>query len=528
MAPGSHRRFPLAESEWHRNWCGAFLTPATIAVATILYVSSFTVGAHAQTNGSMSTARSVAQSQSPSPTGGAVLSSDGARARENRDNAALETLRKAFGQPASDLAIAPSAQSILDTRREPPSEPLQRDERNVGAKPDDAPRDDLSAQAGAPRAPDTAPARSIAGEIRFGMIGPFSGPAKDLGRNMRIGLEAAFNEVNKTGGVNGRMLKLVSGDDGYEPSRTPDALAKLMEGDKIFGFVGNIGTPTAAITLPFALQNKMLFFGALTGAALVRRDPPDKYVFNYRPGYAEETEATVRYLVNVRRLRPDQIAVFAQEDAFGDSGYAGVEKAIRHLQNRAPNVMRMNYKRNTVDVDQAVAQLRSRRGAIKAVVMVATYRVAARFIEKTRDLLPDLIYTNVSFVGSTSLADELMLLGARYATGVIVTQVVPAVDGFASSMLEYRTALQESAAGEKPDYISLEGYIDGKLLISGLRAAGPTLTTDKLVDAFESMRTIDLGLGNTMSFSRSEHQASHKIWGTMLDKSGHYEPLDLD
>src|SRR6516225_9171222 len=169
-------------------------------------------------------------------------------------------------------------------------------------------------------------------EIRFGISAPFTGPAKELGQNMKIGIEAAFNVANAKGGVYGRQLRLIAADDGYEPTRTVMAMKELDERDQVFGLVGNVGTPTAAVALPYALDRKMLFFGAFTGAGLLRNDPPDRYVFNYRASYAEETAAVVNYLVKVRRLLPEQIAVFAQQDAYGDSGFAGVEKAIRSLR----------------------------------------------------------------------------------------------------------------------------------------------------------------------------------------------------
>src|SRR4029077_2313745 len=193
-------------------------------------------------------------------------------------------------------------------------------------------------------------------------------------------------------------------------------MKELYEKETIFAFVGNVGTPTAVVGLPYALERKMLFFGAFTGAGLLRSDPPDRYVFNYRASYAEETEATVQYLVKVRRLKPTQIAVFAQQDAYGDAGFAGVAKAIRSVGGDDSKILRLNYQRNTVDVDEAVAQLQAHnsnksRLPIRAVIMVPTYRAAAKFIEKTRDLYPDMIYTSVSFVGSTALANELMLLG---------------------------------------------------------------------------------------------------------------------
>lgn len=450
-----------------------------------------------------------------SPAGGAALTpSADPPFFEGRQTDSLDALRRAMRE-------------VEKARSGAPEEPARSPRPNEGA---DAPKA-LTQRGGDATAEAAAAAQGVsATEIRFGMAAPLSGPARDLGRTMRIGIETAFNQANESGGVNGRSLKLIAADDGYEPSRTPEAMARLYDADKVFGFIGNVGTPTAAAALPIALARGALFFAPLTGAGVVRRDPPDRYVFNYRPSYAEETEATIRYLVNVRRLRPEQIAVFAQDDAYGDSGFGGVERAMRRLAQggRAPNVLRMTYKRNSVDVDNSVAQFRAQRGAIKAVVMVATSRAAARFIEKTRDLAPDLIYTNVSFVGSTALADELSLLGRKYATGIIVTQVVPAVEASSSAVMEYKNALAKHFPGEKPDYISLEGYVAAKLLIEGLKRAGPALTTETLVDALEGMRGVDLGLGAPLGFSRGEHQASHKVWGSVLDATGRYGPLDLD
>jgi len=368
-------------------------------------------------------------------------------------------------------------------------------------------------------------------EIRLGISAPFTGSAKELGSQMKLGIETAFNLINETGGIHGRQLKLIATDDGYEPTRTTESMKELYEKEQVFGFIGNVGTPTAVVALPYALERKTLFFGAFTGAGLLRRDPPDRYVFNYRASYAEETYAMVRYLVKVRGLRPDQIAVFAQQDAYGDAGFDGVAKAMRALRGgdeRPTAILRLDYKRNTVDVDEAVARLRAHRIPIKAVVMVPAYRAAAKFIEKTRDLYPEMIYTNVSFVGSTALADELMLLGPRYAKGVIVTQVVPAVDSYASTVLKYKTALAKYFPAVPPDYVSLEGYVAGSLLLEGLRRADRQLDTEKLVEALETVRDFDMGLGAPINFGPTEHQGSHKVWGTQLNENGRYQPIDLE
>jgi branched-chain amino acid transport system substrate-binding protein len=375
----------------------------------------------------------------------------------------------------------------------------------------------------------TNPVRGVTDrEIRFGIAAPFSGSARELGRQMKLGIDTAFNRVNDAGGVEGRMLRLIAADDGYEPTRTPEAMKQLYEKDQIFGIIGNVGTPTAVVAVPYALERKLLFFGAFTGANQLRNDPPDRYVFNYRASYAEETDAVVRYLVKLRRLQPKQIAIFAQQDSYGDSGFAGVAKAFRALGASDSAILRLNYKRNTVDVEDAVNQLKAQKPPIKAVVMVSTYRAAAKFIEKTRDLYPGMIYSNVSFVGSTALADELMLLGSRYATGVIVTQVVPAVSGHSSLVLEYKNALAKYFPGEAPDYVSLEGYVSANVLIQALKRAGPQLDTEKLIDILETTRNLDLGLGTSLSFGRAEHQASHKIWGTALDENGRYQPIELE
>src|SRR3978361_1032840 len=196
-------------------------------------------------------------------------------------------------------------------------------------------------------------------EIRFGIAAPFSGSARELGRQMKLGIDTAFNRIKDAGGVDGRMLKLFAADDGYEPSRTGEAMKQLYEKDQVFGIVGNVGTPTAAVAIPYALERRLLFFGAFTGSNILRNDPPDPTLLHYRASCAEDTDAVVRYLIKLRKLQPRQIAVFAQQDSYGDAGFAGVAKAFRALGINDSAILRLNYKRNTVDVDEAVNHLKS-------------------------------------------------------------------------------------------------------------------------------------------------------------------------
>jgi ABC-type branched-subunit amino acid transport system substrate-binding protein len=467
---------------------------------------------------SRSPERPVADAQTQAPV---VAAKPTAASETTALLAKKEALATAAGNSGGDQISAPS-----DLSRPP--------ERSVVGTPTKSPV--AAAKSGA--LGDVSPSRSegteptVQGvsdkEILFGMAGPFSGASRELGRQMKIGVETAFSQINSAGGVNGRLLRLVTADDGYEPEKTSDAMHLLYDKEKVFGFVGNVGTPTAAVALPFALDHRALFFGAFTGASLLRRDPPDRYVFNYRASYAEETKAVVHYLVKVRRIQPKELVVFAQQDSYGDSGYAGVQKAVRSLPGNNPDVVRLNYKRNTIDVQGAVDWLRGYKGQIKAVVMIASYRAAAKFIEKTRDLYPSMIYTNVSFVGSTALADELMLLGPRYAAGVIVTQVVPAINSYATVVLKYKEDLAKYFPGESADYVSFEGYIDASILAEATKRAGRDMDTEKLVEELEGMHGFDLGLGGAVTFSPNDHQGSHKVSGTQLDETGHYQPIDLE
>jgi ABC-type branched-subunit amino acid transport system substrate-binding protein len=380
--------------------------------------------------------------------------------------------------------------------------------------------------AGAARA---APVQGVTDtEVTFGMAAPFTGPAKELGRQMKVGLDVAFGLANDAGGVAGRRVKLLALDDGYEPTRTKEVMKDLAEQRKVFGFVGNVGTPTAMVALPYALERKMLFFGAFTGASLLRKEPPDRYVFNYRASYIEETSATVKYLVEVRRIRPEHIAVFTQDDGYGDAGFQGVARAMRQYRRDPATLLRVSYKRNTAEVVDAVRAVLERRDKVKAVIMVATYRAAARFIEKVKEENSRIIFTNVSFVGSSALAEELVQLGPRYPQGVIVTQVVPLPTSRSTAVLRYQEALAKYSPGEKPEFVSLEGYVAGNVLLEALRRTGKALDTESLVNTLENIRGLDLGLGAPINFSLSEHQGSHKVWGTVLDAAGNFQSLDLE
>jgi ABC-type branched-subunit amino acid transport system substrate-binding protein len=393
--------------------------------------------------------------------------------------------------------------------------------------------------------PEATPRASVRGvtdtEVVLGMSAAFSGPAREYGRRMKLGMEAAFAAQNTRGGVAGRKLTLVSLDDGYDSKRVGETMRQLIDERNVFAIVGNTGTATSAVAAPYAVSKKTVFFGALSGSNVLRRDPADRYVFNYRPSYQEETARMVRYLVDVKKISPDGIVVFAQKDAFGDAGFEGAAKALRRYGRSDGQLFRTGYERNTLDVDAGVNDIvRYSREAVagpnetyryrhpvSAVLVVATHKPAAKFIQRLaeKDIHPILLATS----GSTGVQEELKEAGAlRAARGLVMTQIVPHYESGGTGIIRYREALAAFHPDEQPDAVSLEGYVVGTLFAEGVRRAGRDLDTEKLVEALESTRDLDLQIGSILSFGPSEHQASHKVWGTVLDEEGAFRPLDLE
>ena len=367
-----------------------------------------------------------------------------------------------------------------------------------------------------------------ADRILFGTTTARSGPNRDLGLNMVEGIRTSFAAVNAAGGVCGRKLELVVLNDGYEPKRALANMVELFEEREVFAVVGNVGTPTARVTVPYAVANNLLFFGAETGASLLRRDPPERYVFNYRASYADETAAIVDYFVEIKGIPTTGIAVFGQKDDYGDDGFRGVARRLRRQGVKQDDIIRVGYERNTIDVDEAVETIRQHRDRVKAIVMLGTYRAVAHFVQRVKDDKLNCEFHAVSGVSADDLAQEFRDRGGHYGEGVIVTQVVPPPDAMATGVIRYRQYLKEHFPEAEPGYISLEGFIASEILIEGLRKVGPDLSTEKLIDGLYRIKDLDLGVGSIVSFGPSRHQASHKVWATMLDGQSRFSVLDLD
>jgi branched-chain amino acid transport system substrate-binding protein len=345
------------------------------------------------------------------------------------------------------------------------------------------------------------------GRIRVGMSTALSGPAAGLGSGMKAGVEAYFRLVNAAGGVRGKELELLALDDAYEPIRTGPNVRRLIDDEHVAAIIGNVGTPTAVVTVPIVNEKKVPFFGAFTGAGVLRKTPPDRYVFNLRASYADETAEMIRGLLTERNIAPEQIAFFTQDDAYGDAGFKGAVKALaKHGFTHPERLAHGRYTRNTLDVEEGLATILDPRHRPKAVIMVGTYKPCAKFIRLAKKHGLRALFTNVSFVGSSDLKREL----GDEADGVVITQVVPHWSSDLPVLKEY------SASGLKPEFVSLEGFIAGRAFAEILRHVDGDNLREGFVSAAESGTAFDVGWGQSRSMSTTSHGLSSMVWPTVI------------
>lgn len=352
-----------------------------------------------------------------------------------------------------------------------------------------------------------------ADHILFGQVAALQGPAQDLGQGMRKGIVAAFAEANRRGGVTGRTLDLKSFDDGYEPQRTIEATKKILDEDKVFALVGAVGTPTAKAGQPIATAEKVPFIGPFTGAEFLR-DPYNRYVVNVRASYFEETEAWIEHLT--KDLGVTRIAILYQDDAFGLAGLEGVQRAL--AKRNMSLVASGSFTRNTVAVKTALLDIM--KGEPQAVVTVAPYKPVAEFIKLAHRVKLDAVFVAISFVGSDSLAKELGSEGA----GVIVSQVVPFPwDSSLPVVDSYQSAIVAADPVAKPGFVSLEGYLVGRLVVEALKRVGGEPTREHLLDAM-TQAPFDFG-GVVLRYEPNKNQGSDQVYFTILQADGTFRPV---
>ena len=351
--------------------------------------------------------------------------------------------------------------------------------------------------------------------ILFGQATALSGPSSALGQGMRQGILAAFAEINAKGGVYGRKLELISRDDGYDPDRSILQTLRLLDEDKVFALIGAVGTPTTSVTVPIAKAKNVPFIGPFTGAEFLRA-PELQNVVNIRASYGAEAEAWVKHLTEDLHIR--RIAIFYQDNSYGRDGLAGVKLALekRGMELAAEST----FERNTKAVSSAVRTLK--RTEPEAVVMVGTYAACAEFIRLARKSGFNPVFVNISFVGATALASELGPEGQ----GVIVSQVVPFPwDASIRVVAEYQAAEKAVDPGLKPDFVSLEGYLSGRLVAAALELSGPNPTRADMLRVINDVGRFDIS-GDIITFGKKRREAPPKVFLTVIQPDGTFKAVD--
>jgi len=342
--------------------------------------------------------------------------------------------------------------------------------------------------------------------IVLGQSCALSGPAKNLGLEMRAGLLAAFSQINDTGGVRGREITLISRDDGYEPDRAVKNTNSLIYDDHVFALIGAVGTPTSKAVAPIVADSRIPFFAPFTGAEFLRK-PFKRYVINVRASYFQEMEKLTSYLIDKRKV--SRIACFYQNDSYGYAGLKGIEIAL--AKRGMELVSKGSYERNTVAVMGGLKDIR--REKPEAIVLVGAYSACAEFIKLSQNRISgDVVYCNISFVGTESLREAL----GGYGEDVIVSQVVPSpydiemplVHDFLKAMGKYQ---HDSSIG----FTSLEGYIAGRLFAKIAMEVKGKFTREKFIETMETVGYFDLG-GVVLLFGPNDHQGMDTIYLTRI------------
>jgi ABC-type branched-subunit amino acid transport system substrate-binding protein len=370
-------------------------------------------------------------------------------------------------------------------------------------------------------------------QVRIGMSAAFKGTAAGLGTELYRGAQAVYEDTNLRGGVHGRLLTVVPVDDGYEPTPCIKNTVQLIEKEKVFFLSNYVGTPTLTRALPVIkryAQQQMILVGNFTGAQPQREPPYAEHVFNIRASYRQEMMALVDRFWSVGARR---FGVFYQVDAYGVSGKDGVARGL--AERGAKIIAEATYVRGAKFADDmSVAAKALREAGVDVVLCTGAYQGCGAFVRTARDLGWTVPISNVSFVGSDAMLALLVEHGAKsgrdYTRALINSQVVPSYDDInLPAVAEYRTLMAKHAPKvpeslRDPKYtparfsfISLEGFVNAKVIVEALRRAGPNPTRAAFREAMESLRNFDVGIGAPITFTADRHQGLDNVYFTRID-----------
>jgi branched-chain amino acid transport system substrate-binding protein len=378
-----------------------------------------------------------------------------------------------------------------------------------------------------------ASASASAEDLVIGMSAAFTGTSRGLGIELYRGSMAYLEPIHRSGGVHGRKIVIRAYDDSYNPIPAIKNTIKLIDDDNVFLLANYVGTPTVTRVLPLLknYRNKQIYlFFPFTGAAPQRQPPYSDFVFNLRASYQDETAGLVNHFVGLGRRK---IAVFYQADAYGRSGWEGVRNALAGFGLKING--EATYRRGTNFSTSLRPQVDILKGGDPdAIVSIGSYAACAALIRDARDSGWQVPIANVSFVGSEAMAALLLkssaAKGIDYTSNLINSQVVPSYEDLSlPAIKEYRQRMDEYGAKVPqpwgaPDYqplrysfVSLEGYLNAKLLVHILSDLGPAPAKEHIKQTVESLHNFDIGIGSLISFGPNKHQGSDRVYYTTLE-----------
>ena len=345
------------------------------------------------------------------------------------------------------------------------------------------------------------------GDILIGRSTALSGGMAPFLAPVHEGQDAAIDDANTKGGIGGRKIRLVSMDDGFDPRRTLENAKQLSEKDGVLALFGVAGTSQVMALLPYLAQARLPLVSVYTGSpAIMGAQHP--YLFTTRASYADELVKIVRNLVAVQTSR---IGVVYENNDFGKLLLPLVEKTIA---SEGATLAGAHALASTgADAGEAAKALADQKP--NAVVLVAAGPPVVAFVRANRAHLGVPVYA-LSLSAGTAV---LKALGDD-ARGLAVARTGPSPTRATTQLTrDFQASMKHH---NKPvDYDRYTGYMDARVLIEGLRAAGPGATRASLVHALEGLGNLDLG-GFSYRFNPQSHHGSNYVDIVVVGAGGVY------
>jgi branched-chain amino acid transport system substrate-binding protein len=339
------------------------------------------------------------------------------------------------------------------------------------------------------------------GEIVIGSMQDLSGPIVAFSKQLVAGMNMRVEEINAQGGINGRKLKLVVEDHGYDPKKAVLATQKLVQKDKIFAMVGTIGTPTALPSMPILFEKNIPHLFPLT-AAREMYEPLHKLKYSFAATYFDQMRSGVKHLVKMKGAK--KVCTLYQDDDFGAEVMRGGEAGLKEINMTYAE--KTTYKRGATDFSSQVARMKD--AGCDLVVLGTIIRETLGAIGTARKL-----GWGVDFVGSSASYTELIhKLGGPAMNGFYSTNTVnvPYLDDASKNVRDWANRYKDKYK-EDPAVFSVYGYQVIDLFIQVADKTGPNLTSDNFVntlDKFSSPR--DMFGADSMTFTKTKHLGSNR------------------